>query len=68
MEMLPHERGRLSPEDDEEHPERVQAGQYRPDDPDDPEDVAVRPRGQRAGEDGVLGEEAREGRDPDERE
>ena len=44
VEVLPRARGRLAAEDEEQHPERVEAGQERADDPGDEEHVADQPR------------------------
>ena len=58
---------RLAPEDHEQHAERVEAGQERPDHAGDPEDRAEGAVRERRGEDRVLREEAGERRDADER-
>ena len=68
VEVLAGERGRLAAEDEEEHPERVEAGQERADHPGHEEDLAVPAAGERRGEDRVLREEAGERRDAGERE
>ena len=68
MEVLAHERARLAPEDQEEHAERVEAGEERAGKADDPEDVAVRAMVHRRRENRVLREEPCEGRDADQRE
>jgi hypothetical protein len=62
MEVLLHERARLTPEHEEEEPERVEPGQERPRETDDPEDVAESPTVHRVGEYRVLREEAGERR------
>ena len=69
VEVLARERGRLAGEDDEEEPERVDAGEERADQAGDEEQVAV-PAAvvERRRDDRVLREEAGERRDADERE
>ena len=59
---------RLAAEDDEEEPERVEAGQERAGEADGEQAVAERALRQRRGDDRVLREEAGERRDADERE
>ena len=67
--MLLHVRGLLAAEDDEQHPERVEAGEERAGDAGREQDVpepVLAP--ERCGEDRVLGEEPGERRHPGERE
>jgi hypothetical protein len=65
VEVLTHERAGLAPPDEEEHAERVEAGEERAGEPDDPEDVAVCAMVHGRGEDRVLREEPGERRDAD---
>src|SRR5262245_17120017 len=58
----------LAAEDDEEEPERVDAGQERPDEAAREEDVAEGAAVEHRGQDRVLREEAGEREDTDERE
>ena len=64
--VLEHEVGRLAVEDEEEQPERVDAGQERAQQPCDQQDPAVgAPARQRGGKDRVLRPETGERRDAD---
>jgi hypothetical protein len=66
VEVLAHECARLAPEDDEQQPEGVEAGEEGAREARDPEDVAVRAVVHCRGEDRVLREETGERKDPDE--
>ena len=68
VEVLARKGRGLAAEDEEDHPERVEAGQERTRDADGEEHLPVPARRERRGEDRVLREEPRERRDPGQRE
>ena len=68
VEVLARPGGGLAAEDEEHHPERVEAGQERARDADREQELPVPARGQRRGEDRVLGEEPGQRRDARQRE
>ena len=67
VEVLARVGGRLAFEDEEDHPERVEAGQERSGDADGEQQLSVPAGRERRGEDRVLREESRERRDPGQR-
>ena len=68
VEVLSRPRGRLAAEDEEDHPERVEAGQERTSDSDGEQQLSVPAGVERGGEDRVLREEPGQRRDPGQRE